>query len=166
MVIFFPLFLPSSHVSFYSFSQVFRRKKWKYLVLDEAQNIKNFKSQRWQCLLNFNSQRRLLLTGTPLQNRLRLLPEPRYIPLLTLLVAKLVVVDVVSCRIGGCRGGRADAVMIVVFSPSLHSLPLPDHSPTTTATPLNSVLFTSSLQSDGTLVPDAFLDAAYFCESS
>ncbi|XP_071849839.1 helicase domino-like isoform X3 [Apostichopus japonicus] len=48
----------------------FRRKKWKYLVLDEAQNIKNFKSQRWQTLLNFNSQRRLLLTGTPLQNNL------------------------------------------------------------------------------------------------
>ncbi|XP_052268550.1 helicase domino-like isoform X1 [Dreissena polymorpha] len=48
----------------------FRRKKWKYLILDEAQNIKNFKSQRWQCLLNFNSMRRLLLTGTPLQNSL------------------------------------------------------------------------------------------------
>ena len=38
--------------------------------MDEAQNIKNFKSQRWQCLLNFQSQRRLLLTGTPLQNNL------------------------------------------------------------------------------------------------
>ncbi|XP_041456348.1 helicase domino-like isoform X3 [Lytechinus variegatus] len=50
--------------------QSFRRKKWKYLVLDEAQNIKNFKSQRWQTLLNFSSQRRLLLTGTPLQNNL------------------------------------------------------------------------------------------------
>ncbi|KAI8489001.1 hypothetical protein Bbelb_332250 [Branchiostoma belcheri] len=50
--------------------QSFRRKKWKYLVLDEAQNIKNFKSQRWQTLLNFQSQRRLLLTGTPLQNNL------------------------------------------------------------------------------------------------
>lgn len=48
----------------------FRRKKWKYFILDEAQNIKNFKSQRWQCLLNFQSQRRLLLTGTPLQNNL------------------------------------------------------------------------------------------------
>ena len=34
----------------------------------QAQNIKNFKSQRWQTLLSFNSQRRLLLTGTPLQN--------------------------------------------------------------------------------------------------
>eukprot|EP00112_Aurelia_sp_Birch-Aquarium-sp1_P012590 Seg2648.3 transcript_id=Seg2648.3/GoldUCD/mRNA.D3Y31 product="Helicase swr1" protein_id=Seg2648.3/GoldUCD/D3Y31 len=50
--------------------QAFRRRKWKYLILDEAQNIKNFKSQRWQALLNFNSQRRLLLTGTPLQNNL------------------------------------------------------------------------------------------------
>lgn len=49
---------------------IFRRKKWKYLILDEAQNIKNFKSQRWQTLLNFNTKRRLLLTGTPLQNNL------------------------------------------------------------------------------------------------
>lgn len=36
--------------------QSFRRKKWKYLILDEAQNIKNFKSQRWQLLLNFQTQ--------------------------------------------------------------------------------------------------------------
>jgi SNF2 family DNA or RNA helicase len=48
----------------------FRRKKWKYFILDEAQHIKNFRSQRWQALLNFQSQRRLLLTGTPLQNNL------------------------------------------------------------------------------------------------
>jgi E1A-binding protein p400 len=50
--------------------QAFRRKKWKYFILDEAHNIKNFRSQRWQVLLNFNSKRRLLLTGTPLQNSL------------------------------------------------------------------------------------------------
>jgi SNF2 family DNA or RNA helicase len=48
----------------------FKRKKWYYLVLDEAQNIKNFQSQRWQTLISFNTQRRLLLTGTPLQNNL------------------------------------------------------------------------------------------------
>ena len=41
-----------------------------FSVLLQAQNIKNFKSQRWQTLLNFQSQRRLLLTGTPLQNSL------------------------------------------------------------------------------------------------
>ncbi|XP_054722596.1 helicase domino-like [Uloborus diversus] len=50
--------------------QSFRRKKWKYFILDEAQHIKNFKSQRWQMLLNFQSTHRLLLTGTPLQNNL------------------------------------------------------------------------------------------------
>ncbi|CAN0023960.1 unnamed protein product, partial [Choristocarpus tenellus] len=47
-----------------------KKKKWYHFILDEAQNIKNFKSQRWQTLLTFNSQRRLLLTGTPLQNSL------------------------------------------------------------------------------------------------
>ncbi|GAO52392.1 hypothetical protein G7K_6470-t1 [Saitoella complicata NRRL Y-17804] len=50
--------------------QPFKRKKWQYMVLDEAHNIKNFRSQRWQTLLNFNTERRLLLTGTPLQNNL------------------------------------------------------------------------------------------------
>ncbi|ANZ76061.1 BA75_03175T0 [Komagataella pastoris] len=49
---------------------VFRRKKWKYMILDEAHNIKNFRSQRWQALLNFNTEHRLLLTGTPLQNNI------------------------------------------------------------------------------------------------
>ncbi|KAK9454418.1 SNF2 family N-terminal domain-containing protein [Dipodascopsis uninucleata] len=48
----------------------FRRKQWHYLILDEAHNIKNFRSQRWQALLNFKAYRRLLLTGTPLQNNL------------------------------------------------------------------------------------------------
>ena len=48
----------------------FKRKKWEYMVLDEAHNIKNFRSTRWQALLNFNTKRRLLLTGTPLQNNL------------------------------------------------------------------------------------------------
>lgn len=51
-------------------AKMFKRKKWKYLILDEAHMIKNWKSQRWQTLLNFNSQRRLLITGTPLQNDL------------------------------------------------------------------------------------------------
>jgi helicase SWR1 len=44
-------------------AKMFRRKKWKYLILDEAHMIKNWRSQRWQTLLNFNSKRRLLITG-------------------------------------------------------------------------------------------------------
>ena len=49
---------------------VFRKKNWHYLILDEAHQIKNFKSLRWQNLLTFKTERRLLLTGTPLQNDL------------------------------------------------------------------------------------------------
>ena len=30
---------------------MFKRKKWRYLILDEAHMIKNWKSQRWQALL-------------------------------------------------------------------------------------------------------------------
>ncbi|KAF2846932.1 hypothetical protein T440DRAFT_471449 [Plenodomus tracheiphilus IPT5] len=48
----------------------FKMRPWQYLVLDEAHNIKNFKSQRWQTMLNLRTQRRLLLTGTPLQNNI------------------------------------------------------------------------------------------------
>ncbi|POS77320.1 SNF2 family domain-containing protein [Diaporthe helianthi] len=51
-------------------AQVFRRRRWHYMILDEAHNIKNFRSQRWQILLGFNTHSRLLLTGTPLQNNL------------------------------------------------------------------------------------------------
>ncbi|KDD72180.1 SNF2 family N-terminal domain-containing protein, partial [Helicosporidium sp. ATCC 50920] len=51
-------------------ARMFRRKRWKYLILDEAHMIKNWRSQRWQTLLGFASKRRLLITGTPLQNDL------------------------------------------------------------------------------------------------
>ncbi|KAI4173761.1 MAG: hypothetical protein LQ343_002764 [Gyalolechia ehrenbergii] len=50
--------------------QVFKRRAWHYMILDEAHNIKNFRSKRWQILLTFNTKARLLLTGTPLQNNL------------------------------------------------------------------------------------------------
>ena len=47
-----------------------RTVQWHYLVLDEAHNIRNFNSQRWQILIRLKTQARLLLTGTPLQNSL------------------------------------------------------------------------------------------------
>lgn len=50
--------------------KIFKRRSWHYMVLDEAHNIKNFRSQRWQTLLMFKTRSRLLLTGTPLQNNL------------------------------------------------------------------------------------------------
>ena len=48
-----------------------KRRNWHYMVLDEAHNIKNFRSQRWQTMLTFKTRARLLLTGTPLQNSLQ-----------------------------------------------------------------------------------------------
>ncbi|XVF56192.1 hypothetical protein PTKIN_Ptkin06aG0098600 [Pterospermum kingtungense] len=48
----------------------FRRVKWQYMVLDEAQAIKSSASIRWKTLLSFNCRNRLLLTGTPIQNNM------------------------------------------------------------------------------------------------
>lgn len=49
---------------------ILKRRAWHYMILDEAHNIKNFRSQKWQALLTFRTRARLLLTGTPLQNNL------------------------------------------------------------------------------------------------
>ncbi|KAH9019839.1 SNF2 family DNA-dependent ATPase [Lactarius pseudohatsudake] len=51
--------------------QYFQRVKWQYMVLDEAQNIKNAASVRWKTLLSFHCRNRLLLTGTPIQNSMQ-----------------------------------------------------------------------------------------------
>lgn len=48
--------------------KTFQKMKWQYVILDEAQAIKNINSQRWKTLLSFNSRNKLLLTGTPIQN--------------------------------------------------------------------------------------------------
>ena len=48
-----------------------KKLQFNYLVLDEAQNIKNSKSLRHKNLFRFKAQNRLLLTGTPLQNNLK-----------------------------------------------------------------------------------------------
>jgi DNA helicase INO80 len=45
-----------------------QRVKWQYIILDEAQAIKNINSLRWNTLLNLKSRNKLLLTGTPIQN--------------------------------------------------------------------------------------------------
>ncbi|EIW86595.1 hypothetical protein CONPUDRAFT_45589 [Coniophora puteana RWD-64-598 SS2] len=51
--------------------QYFQRLKWQYMILDEAQNIKNASSVRWKTLLGFHCRNRLLLTGTPIQNSMQ-----------------------------------------------------------------------------------------------
>jgi hypothetical protein len=46
------------------------KTKWRYVVLDEAQNIKNAGSATAQACKALPSEHRLALTGTPLENRL------------------------------------------------------------------------------------------------
>lgn len=46
----------------------FKRIKWQYMILNEAQAIKSSASERWKVLLDFQCRNRLLLTGTPIQN--------------------------------------------------------------------------------------------------
>lgn len=49
----------------------FQAINWQFLVLDEAQAIKNSSSSRWNALLELNTRNRLLLTGTPIQNSMQ-----------------------------------------------------------------------------------------------
>jgi len=64
----------SVHVVISSYSLIqtdekfLQRVKWHYMILDEAQAIKNNSSMRWKTLLSFTCRNRLLLTGTPIQN--------------------------------------------------------------------------------------------------
>lgn len=44
--------------------------QWNYVVLDEAQKIKNHNTQMCKATKFLNSKRRLALTGTPIENRL------------------------------------------------------------------------------------------------
>lgn len=47
------------------------RVNWKYIIIDEAQRLKNANAKLNANVLRLNCQNRLLLTGTPLQNELR-----------------------------------------------------------------------------------------------
>ena len=49
---------------------VYERQKFHYLILDEAQAIKNAKSKTTQAIYALHAQHRLCLTGTPLENHL------------------------------------------------------------------------------------------------
>ena len=44
--------------------------KWTYLILDEGHQIKNCNTRVNHCLNKFNCEGRLILTGTPIQNKL------------------------------------------------------------------------------------------------
>jgi SWI/SNF-related matrix-associated actin-dependent regulator of chromatin subfamily A containing DEAD/H box 1 len=51
-------------------SNFLRKFQFSYMILDEAQNIKNQGSMRYKNLFRQKTRHRILLTGTPLQNNL------------------------------------------------------------------------------------------------
>ena len=50
--------------------KVFRSRKWKFIIVDEGHRLKNMECKLIGTLKRFDTNNRLLLTGTPLQNRL------------------------------------------------------------------------------------------------
>jgi intein/homing endonuclease/superfamily II DNA or RNA helicase len=47
-----------------------RSLDWEYVVIDEAQNIKNEAAKQTQAIKSLNARHRIALTGTPVENRL------------------------------------------------------------------------------------------------
>ena len=44
---------------------------WHYCILDEAQRIKNCKSQAYEAAIKLSTEHKLVLSGTPMQNNLQ-----------------------------------------------------------------------------------------------
>ncbi|XP_074494783.1 E1A-binding protein p400 isoform X3 [Sebastes fasciatus] len=49
----------------------FLRRRWRHLVLDEVQLIKNMTQKHWETVFALRSEQRILLINTPLQNTLK-----------------------------------------------------------------------------------------------
>ncbi|XP_068168040.1 E1A-binding protein p400 isoform X2 [Antennarius striatus] len=49
----------------------FVRRRWRHLVLDEVQLIRNMSEKHWETVFALRSEQRLLLINTPLQNTLK-----------------------------------------------------------------------------------------------
>ncbi|MGC8657303.1 MAG: DEAD/DEAH box helicase [Thermoplasmata archaeon] len=50
--------------------EILSNVKWNYIVLDEAQNIKNHETKQSRAVKAINAYHRIALTGTPIENRL------------------------------------------------------------------------------------------------
>uniref|UniRef100_A0A8B9FB46 E1A-binding protein p400 n=1 Tax=Amazona collaria TaxID=241587 RepID=A0A8B9FB46_9PSIT len=66
----------SFNVCITSYKQLFKghpafmKMRWKYLIVDEMQQIKSMTEKHWEALFSLRSQHRLLLIDTPLHNTL------------------------------------------------------------------------------------------------
>uniref|UniRef100_A0A8D2L7I5 E1A binding protein p400 n=1 Tax=Varanus komodoensis TaxID=61221 RepID=A0A8D2L7I5_VARKO len=60
----------TSYKQLFKGHQAFMKMRWKCLVVDEMQQIKNMTEKHWEALFTLRSQHRLLLIDTPLHNTL------------------------------------------------------------------------------------------------
>jgi len=60
----------TSYALFRRDAEMLTKKNWRSVVLDEAQNIKNYRSKTAQLVKELQAEQRWALTGTPLENRL------------------------------------------------------------------------------------------------
>ncbi len=60
----------TSYALFRRDAEMLNKKSWRCVVLDEAQNIKNYRSKTAQLVKEVQADQRWALTGTPLENRL------------------------------------------------------------------------------------------------
>ncbi|KAM3825856.1 E1A-binding protein p400 isoform 3-T3 [Vipera latastei] len=60
----------TSYKQLFKGHQAFMKIRWKYLIVDEMQQIKNMTEKHWEALFHLRSQYRLLLIDTPLHNTL------------------------------------------------------------------------------------------------
>ncbi|KAF7995816.1 hypothetical protein HCN44_006923 [Aphidius gifuensis] len=65
----YPVVLTTYETSFFEKSHIIKNK-WRYIIIDEGQRLKNKNSSLFKMLRQCKSIHRLLLTGTPLQNDL------------------------------------------------------------------------------------------------
>jgi len=60
----------TSYALFRRDAEILSKQKWHTVILDEAQNIKNYRSKTAQLVKKLKADQRWALTGTPLENRL------------------------------------------------------------------------------------------------
>ncbi|XP_063171780.1 E1A-binding protein p400 isoform X7 [Candoia aspera] len=60
----------TSYKQLFKGHQAFMKMRWRYLIVDEMQQIKNMTEKHWEALFHLRSRHRLLLIDTPLHNTL------------------------------------------------------------------------------------------------
>ena len=87
-------------MSFFFAGELLSSIPWKFLAVDEAHRLKNDESKLYEALSEFKCAGKMLITGTPIQNELKVFfysPSPS--PSLALLILRFRNFGVCSCSL-------------------------------------------------------------------